>query len=478
MQNEIRWLVRLCLDQNLIDQSQATAVRDALGSGADLMDFAQKLIDDGYIEDHSLLEKIAGVALTKSRDGAPIADPFEPSGGTMPEEIPQLSIPGDAPRTTAPFRDSGASELPSLPFELIASMSEKAVADCMKDLLRACARYGASDLHLSAGTCPFLRTRRALKKISTHVLSAADADRLNIALLAPHQRRIFEERRDFDYALALDAANRYRVNLMVHKGGSSGCYRMVPASIPRLDNLGLSNVEAVRKLLTYHNGLILVTGPVGSGKTTTLAALVAELNETRQDHIITVEDPIEVVQPAQGCNITQREVGPHTASFASALKGALREDPDVIIIGELRDLETIEMAITASETGHLVIGTMHTSDAATTLNRLLDVFPPSQQSQIRASVAESLRGVLCQRLLPDRIGGLVLATELLIANTAVAALVRDGKTQGLRNVLETGTRDGMSLMENVVFDLYGRGVISADVARQNISSRMLKAKVT
>jgi twitching motility protein PilT len=253
---------------------------------------------------------------------------------------------------------------------------------------------------------------------------------------------------------------------------------MVPATIPQLDQLGLRNVDAVRKLLNYHNGLILVTGPVGSGKTTTLAALVAELNTTRQDHIITVEDPIEVVQPAIGCNVTQREVGPHTSSFATALKGALREDPDIIVIGELRDLETIEMAITASETGHLVIGTMHTSDAATTLNRLLDVFPPSQQAQIRASVAESLRGILCQRLLPNTSGGLVLATELLVANSAVSALIRDGKTQGLRNVLETGTREGMCLMENAVFELYEKGAVSAIIARHNITNRMLRAKIT
>jgi twitching motility protein PilT len=264
---------------------------------------------------------------------------------------------------------------------------------------------------------------------------------------------------------------------MVHKGGPAGAYRMVPARIPRLDDLGLRNPDVVRKLLTYHNGLILVTGPVGAGKTTTLAALVAELNETREDHVITVEDPIEVVQPSKGCNITQREVGPHTKSFASALKGALREDPDVIVIGELRDLETIEMAISASETGHLVIGTMHTSDAATTLNRLLDVFPPAQQTQIRASVAESLRGVICQRLLPAATDGLVLACEILVANAAVANLIREGKTQGLRNVMETGLKDGMCLMENVVFDLYQNRLISADTARRNILNRQLRAKL-
>jgi twitching motility protein PilT len=231
-------------------------------------------------------------------------------------------------------------------------------------------------------------------------------------------------------------------------------------------------------MLSYHNGLILVTGPVGSGKTTTLASMVAYLNETRTDHIITVEDPIEVVQPARGCNVTQREVGPHTRTFASALKGALREDPDIIVIGELRDLETIEMAISASETGHLVIGTMHTSDAATTLNRLLDVFSPAQQAQIRASVAESLRGIVCQRLLPGTDGGLVLACEILVSNTAIQNLIREGKSAGLRNTMETGVKEGMCLMDNAVFALHQDRAISSEVAMQNINNRVLRARIT
>ena len=480
MQNEIRWLVRLCLDQNLITLAQASTVRSKLGDGADLMDFAQQLIDDGYIEQHDTLEKIAGLALTKAKAGPPTDDPFEPARvAPAPAHQPAPPARPAAGVTTAPFMDSGnvAPRLPSIAFDMVSTMDAATLEGSMRTLLRDCARYGASDLHLSAGARPFIRTQRALKQLANHVLTEDDALRLNTALLAPHQRKIFTDLRDYDYALALDGTSRFRVNLMIHKGGVSGCYRMVPATIPKLDQLGLRNLDAIRKLLSYHNGLILVTGPVGSGKTTTLAALVAELNATRQDHIITVEDPIEVVQPAQGCNITQREVGPHTVSFASALKGALREDPDVIVIGELRDLETIEMAISASETGHLVIGTMHTSDAATTLNRLLDVFPPSQQTQIRASVAESLRGILCQRLLPAKDGSLVLASEFLVANTAVSALIRDGKTQGLRNVLETGLREGMTLMENVVFELYAKGVISADTARQNISSRMMRARI-
>jgi twitching motility protein PilT len=309
------------------------------------------------------------------------------------------------------------------------------------------------------------------------VLNEKDSLRLNTALLAAHQRNLFLERKDLDLALALGAEHRYRVNLMFHKWGASGSYRMVPAGIPQLDELGLRNLDTVRKLLSYHNGLILVTGPVGAGKTTTLAALVAELNEKRSDHIITVEDPIEVVQAPLGCNVTQREVGPHTKSFFTALKGALREDPDVIIIGELRDLETIEMAISASETGHLVIGTMHTSDASTTLNRLLDVFPPSQQTQIRASVAESLRGILCQRLLPAVGGGLVTACEIMVSNTAIQALIREGKSSALRNVMETGVKEGMCVMENVVLELYQQKKITKETALMNVSTRNVRQKI-
>jgi twitching motility protein PilT len=356
-------------------------------------------------------------------------------------------------------------------------MAAPVLAAALSKLLRDCARYGASDLHLSAGMVPFIRRNRAIATLGQHRLTADEALRLNLALLTAEQSALYQEIRDFDYALALDASNRYRVNLMFHKGGASGSYRMVPARIPRLEELGLRNLDDVKKLLNYHNGLILVTGPVGSGKTTTLAALVAELNASRQDHIITVEDPIEVVQPAKKCNLTQREVGAHTASFASALKGALREDPDVIIIGELRDLETIEMAITASETGHLVIGTMHTSDATTTLNRLLDVFPPSQQPQIRAMVAQSLRGVICQRLLPGRDHGLQLACEILINNTAVSAMVRDAKTQGIPSVIETNRREGMIAMDNAVLALWQEKKISDQTAADNILNRLVRQQI-
>lgn len=467
MNLQVRWLARLGVDQGLFTRADCLQLRRALGEGAELMDFAQKLIDDGIVADVGLLETLAGNAMAHAESGPPAVDAFADNpADTSSHPVGNASL------------GSAGAALPAFDFEALAAMSDEKLAEAMGELLRAGARFGASDLHLCAGSRPFLRKHRGLVELSHWPLTADMALRLNTVLLAPHQRQLFLERQDYDYALAVGPANRYRVNLMVHKAGAAGAYRMVPARIPRLDDLGLRNVDTVRRLLTYHNGLILVTGPVGAGKTTTLAALVAELNETREDHIITVEDPIEIVQPPRGCNVTQREVGPHTKSFATALKGALREDPDVIVIGELRDLETIEMAVTAAETGHLVIGTMHTSDAATTLNRLLDVFPSSQQPQIRSSVAESLRGILCQRLLPGTDGGLVLASEFLVGNAAVANLIREGKMQGLRNVIETGSRDGMCLMETVVLDLYQRKKITAETARAQVSSRSGKAKIT
>ena len=456
MNADLRWLLRLGAEHNLFAAEQARTLLAKLGGSPDLMTFAQELIDSGVVTAVEKLEELAGEAIARAAGGPP---------------------PDTASKPTPSKRESEPSA--GLAFEMLGALDDAALAAGLRGLLRATAASGASDLHLSTGARPFIRRARVLSNISGHVLTADEALRLNTVLLSEGQRRIFLERRDYDYALAIGADDRYRVNLMFHKNGAAGAYRMVPAGTRSLEDLGFArHLETLRKLLSYHNGLILITGPVGSGKTTTMASMVAQLNETRSDHIITVEDPIEVVQPARGCNVTQREVGPHTRSFATALKGALREDPDVIVIGELRDLETIEMAISASETGHLVIGTMHTSDAATTLNRLLDVFPPSQQTQIRASVAESLRGIVCQRLLPSPTGELVLACEILVANTAIQNLIREGKSAGLRNTMETGVKEGMCLMDNSVFALWQEGRISPDVARANIPNRVLRQKIT
>lgn len=537
MNNDTRWLACLALDQGLFTPAHAQAVAAKHGTGVDLMTFAQELIDAGVVTDIEGFERLAELAVAKAHQGPPARNPFSdtetnapfapapaatlkprpvlfvddaapasagaaistppvPASARNPSARPVLFVEDDVPSpVSAPASDSdsasaapftaprttpvGPGPAPQFDFAAIGTLSDDALAAALRDLLKATARHGASDLHLSTQARPFIRKDRALSFLSEYSLTAADALRLNVALLSEGQKKIFLERKDYDYALALGGADRYRVNLMFHKNGAAGSYRMVPAETRTMEALGYAkHLDTLKKMLSYHNGLILITGPVGSGKTTTLASMVDYLNATRTDHIITVEDPIEVVQPAKGCNVTQREVGPHTNSFFTALKGALREDPDIIVIGELRDLETIEMAISASETGHLVIGTMHTSDAATTLNRLLDVFPPAQQTQIRSSVAESLRGVVCQRLLPGLDGGLVLACEILVSNIAIQNLIREGKSSGLRNTMETGVKEGMCLMDNVVFNLWQDRKISAPTALANINNRVLKQKIS
>jgi twitching motility protein PilT len=270
------------------------------------------------------------------------------------------------------------------------------------------------------------------------------------------------ERGDTDFAYA-NAAGRYRASVVRQRLGIEIVFRIINTKVRSMDELGLP--EHLKLLTRYQNGLILVTGSVGSGKSTTLAALVEQVNMERREHIITLEDPIEYVLEPKGCHVTQREVHTHTRSFAVALRGALREDPDVIMVGEMRDLETISLAITASETGHLVLGTLHTGNASRTLDRLLDVFPPDQQDQIRVMVSESLRGVISQQLIPRKDGkGRVLALETLTNTPAVANVIREARTYMLPGIIQTGKKQGMQLMDDALIDLYGRGLISAGEA--------------
>ncbi len=467
MNPDTLWLVRLGIDQGLFTRVQAVTVRGGLAGKTGIVDFAQKLIDDDIVTNVEALEKLAGQAALNGKKGPPKPDPFIAADDLVEDVV------------VMPVKKAELGPPPDFAFEDIETMDDKHLGDSLEVLLGDCVRHGASDLHLCTGRRPFLRKDREIKYISQLPLSPDSALRINTILLSPEQKTTFMGKHDLDYALAVGLNERYRVNLMFHKDGAAGSYRIVPKDTRSMPELGFAqHLDTLKKLLSYHNGLVLITGPVGSGKTTTLASMVAYLNETRKDHIITVEDPIEVVQKSKGCNVTQRQVGDHTNTFFTALKGALREDPDIIVIGELRDLETIEMAVSAAETGHLVIGTMHTSDAATTLNRLLDVFPAAQQTQIRASVAESLRGIVCQRLLPSSRGGLVMACEIMVNNMAISNLVRDGKTTGLRNSMETGVREGMCLMDNVIFGLFNEGKVSKETALENISNRVLRAKIT
>ena len=393
-----------------------------LGEEAELLDFAQAVIDHDLVSDFDTIQELANDAFEKGTAGeVPPLNIFE-MGQQKIQPVHATIEPSAPAQEIFDVPVASYSQLPSL--DDLSQLSKQDAARLLKRLLAGARELGVSDLHLSAGARPFIRNKLRVEYIGKKPLDAEIARQLNTALLEEWQLEWFQTKPDYDYALALSDKNRFRVNLMVHKEGVAGTYRLVPSEIKGLEDLGFSNAKTIKNLLAHHNGLILVTGPLGSGKTTTLAALVETINRQRKDHIITVEDPIEIIQECLGCNVTQREVGGvHTATFASALKAALREDPDIIVIGELRDLETIEMAITAAETGHLVIGTLHTRDAATTLGRLLDVFPPSQQAQIRSMTAESLRGIICQRLLPSVDGGLCVGVEVMLNTIAVANVI-------------------------------------------------------
>ena len=334
----------------------------------------------------------------------------------------------------------------------------------------------ASDIHLSVNSKPIWRRYGILEAIwnQAPVLAAADTERLAMGFLDDKQKQQLAERGDVDFAYS-NSLGRFRTSVVRQRIGYDLVFRIINSRVRNMDELGL---PAQLKLLTqYHNGLVLVTGSVGSGKSTTLAALVDEINCHRQDHIITLEDPIEYVIPSKGCHVTQREVHTHTQSFGNALRGALREDPDVIMVGEMRDLETISLAITASETGHLVLGTLHTSNAARTLDRILDVFPTDQRDQIRIMVSESLRGIVSQQLIPRADGtGRALAIEILMNTPAVGNVIRESKTFMLPGIIQTGRKLGMKLMDDSLTELFQAGIISAEEAvyRADQKNQMLQ----
>lgn len=336
------------------------------------------------------------------------------------------------------------------------------VLGSVDEYLRFCAEYDASDLHLATGSPPTWRRFGNLSPIweNAEPLTPEDAHRLAYGFLTDAQMKQLEKKGDVDFAYS-PPHGRFRASVVHQRLGIDMAFRIINTRIRSIAELELPDV--VRTLIRYHNGLVLVTGPVGCGKSTTLAALVDEINRERQDHIITLEDPIEYVIEPAGCQVNQREVGTHTESFAAALRGALREDPDVIMVGEMRDLETISLAITAAETGHLVLGTLHTGNSARTLDRVLDVFPADQRDQIRVMVSESLRGIVSQQLIPRLDGnGRVMALELLVNNPAVSATIRDGKTFMLGGIMQTGKNIGMITMDDSLRNLYSQGLISRE----------------
>jgi twitching motility protein PilT len=332
------------------------------------------------------------------------------------------------------------------------------------EILAVGQRAGASDIHLGVNSPPVWRLNGTLGPIWPEApkLTADATAMLADAFLPAAQKTLLHERGDADFAYA-NSFGRFRTSVVRQRLGIDLVFRIINTKVRTMDELGLP--ENLKVLTRYQNGLILVTGSVGSGKSTTLAALIEQVNIERREHIITLEDPIEYIFEPRGCHITQREVHTHTRSFSAALRGALREDPDVIMVGEMRDLETISLAITAAETGHLVLGTLHTGNASRTLDRLLDVFPVDQQEQIRMMVSESLRGIISQQLVSSADGkGRVLALETLTNTPAVANVIREAKTYMLPGIVQTGKKQGMQLMDDALMALYECGAISHDEA--------------
>jgi len=337
----------------------------------------------------------------------------------------------------------------------------------MKSLFDLVMVQKASDLLLTAGAPPLLRVNGELKATDYPMLSPEDNKRLVYSILSDKQKEQFEETRELDMSIGVSGGHRFRVNVYMQKGCVAAALRAIPERIPGLEELGLPKI--VPKLAFRPQGLILVTGPTGHGKTTTQAAMIDLINSHKRCHIITVEDPIEYVHHHQKSVVDQRELGSDTLSFPGALKYVLRQDPDVILIGEMRDLETISSALTAAETGHLVIATLHTNDAIQTVDRIVDVFPSHQQQQIRIQLALSMLAVISQRLLPRANGkGRVLACEILRNNSAVGNLVREAKSHQIYSIMETHSKDGMITLDASIKQLYLRGIVSYDVAVNHV----------
>ena len=334
----------------------------------------------------------------------------------------------------------------------------------ISELLAFVVKNKASDLHLSAGLPPMIRVHGDVRRINLPALEHKDVHAMVYDIMNDGQRKFYEENLECDFSFAIPNLARFRVNAFVQHRGAGAVFRTIPSKVLTLEDLKAPRVFV--EIANQPRGVVLVTGPTGSGKSTTLAAMINHINENEQGHILTVEDPIEFVHESKKCLINQREVGPHTLSFANALRSALREDPDIILVGEMRDLETIRLAMTAAETGHLVFGTLHTSSAAKTIDRIIDVFPAEEKEMMRAMLSESLRAVISQTLLKTKDGaGRVAAHEIMVGTPAIRNLIRENKVAQMYSAIQTGAQLGMQTLDQNLVDLVKRNVISAEEAR-------------
>ncbi len=329
-------------------------------------------------------------------------------------------------------------------------------------LFKYMVEHGCSDLHLCVGMPPLVRESGNIVPVEgMGKVSPQDAQTVLQEIMPPANRQEFEERRDTDFAYALEGLGRFRANIFMDRNGWGGVFRLIPTKILTMAQLGLDKPEkkAIMEFCYLPKGLVVVTGPTGSGKSTTLAAMIDHINDNRTEHILTIEDPIEFVHPNKKCLINQREVHNHTKSFKNALRAALREDPDIILVGEMRDLETIAIAIETAETGHLVFGTLHTTTAASTVNRIIDQFPANRQDQIRTMLASSLKGVVSQNLLKKKSGGRVAAQEILVITRGISAMIRDGKTFQIESSMQIGGKYGMVLLNDALEQLVADNLV-------------------
>jgi len=401
--------------------------------------------------------------ITAVRPAAPAAKPAAPAKSApaaAPPRAPRASVIAAAPMVESPATDMPAAPS-ALPGEFASSQYEAAEQKLGK-LLRALVSSSSSDLHLRVGEPAMFRTHGEIKRQSGSALSVNDLELLVLSIMPERNRGEWKETGDTDFAYEISGVARFRVNAARDRKGPVAVFRVIPAKVVSVEEMGLT--EEVQRLCYLTKGLVLVTGPTGSGKSTTLCALIDLVNRSRSDHIITIEDPIEFVHENKKCLITQRQVHIHTESFKTALRAALREDPDIVLVGEMRDLETIAIAIETAETGHLVFGTLHTTSAASTVDRMIDQFPADRQSQIRIMLSESLKGVISQTLCKKTGGGRVAAREILLTTPAISNLIREAKTFQIPSIIQTSKKLGMLTMNDALLELVEKKLIEPDEA--------------
>ncbi|HEX9945244.1 MAG TPA: type IV pilus twitching motility protein PilT [Thermoanaerobaculia bacterium] len=459
---------RIALHYKLVTREQLVEASRFQAHEASSRKLGEILVEKGYLTPRQLEQLLAVqreyVARQQSQ-AQPVPAP-QAASALAAQPMPALAAPQALPALVEaqPMPALAVAPAPAPPTPAAARSAPGLDGSRTLDgLLAHALRAGASDLHIHSGASVKLRIHGRLSELDPSPLSAQDAERLVLEILTSEQAAALRERGQVDFAYTLLGVGRFRSNAYRQQRGMDAVFRAIPPAPPTLEQLGLPT--SLARFANFHQGMVLLTGPAGCGKSSTLAALLNIINEERHDHIVTIEDPIEYIHPSKGCVVNQRQVGPHTGSFARALRAALREDPDIIAIGELRDLETISLALTAAETGHLVLATLHTNNAIRTVNRILGVFPPNQQEQIRTMVAESLRAVVSQRLIARADGnGRVPALEILVANKAVGNLIRENKTFQIRSVLQTGGSQGMCLLDASLAELLKNRIITREEA--------------